>query len=239
MKRLNFFLLGFSILLIAKVVNAAPSNELTTPTDKFSYVIGLNMGKTFKKQNIQLNPNQVLRGLQDAMSATKPLLNKTQQQQIIAEYQTKIQKKEAKERAKEATQLKQVAIDNAQKGKMFLTENAKKIGVVTLPSGLQYKIVKKGSGATPTVNDKVTVNYEGKLLDGTIFDSSYKRNKPVSFAVNGVIKGWTEALQKMHPGAIWMLYIPAKLAYGEQGIPPLIPSNSTLIFKVELLSIEK
>ncbi len=238
MKCLNFFLVGLSILTVT-IINAAPSNELTTATDKFSSVIGLNMGKTFKQQDIQLNPNQVLKGLQDGMSGAKPLLDKAQQQQIVAEYQAKIQKREAQEHAQAVAKLKQQAIDNAQAGKTFLAENAKNPGVITLPSGLQYKVLTAGKGASPTANDKVTVNYEGKLLDGTIFDSSYKRKQPFTTDIANVIPGWRQALEKMHPGATWMLYVPAELAYGEQGDAPLIPPNSTLIFKINLMTVDK
>ena len=124
-------------------------------------------------------------------------------------------------------------------GQAFLAANQTKSGVVTLPSGLQYKVIKEGTGAKPTANDIVTVNYAGTLIDGTEFDSSYKRGEPISFPVNGVIAGWTEALQLMKEGSTWELYIPAQLAYGEQGAPPVIGPNQVLIFTVELLKIKK
>lgn len=124
-------------------------------------------------------------------------------------------------------------------GEAFLQTNKAKPGVVTLPDGLQYKVIKQGTGPTPTANDTVTVNYKGTLIDGTEFDSSYKRHEPASFPVNAVIPGWTEALQLMKVGAVWELYIPAALAYGERGAPPAIGPNQTLIFQVELLSINK
>lgn len=138
----------------------------------------------------------------------------------------------------EAAQMQKAAI-NQSKGKEFLSANQHKPGVVTLPSGLQYKIIKMGQGETPTKQDTVTVNYSGSLINGKEFDSSYKRGQPATFPVNGVISGWTEALQLMKVGSVWELYIPAKLAYGEQGAGSDIGPNETLIFKVELLKIEK
>jgi len=133
----------------------------------------------------------------------------------------------------------QIADKNTTAGAAFLAENKNKPGVVTLPDGLQYKIITAGHGPKPTLNDTVTVNYAGKLINGTEFDSSYKRGQPATFPVGGVIPGWVEALQLMNVGAVWELYIPASLAYGEQGAPPVIGPNETLIFKVELLAINK
>ena len=136
-------------------------------------------------------------------------------------------------------EMKAVAAKNLEDGEKFLTENKKQKGVVTLPSGLQYKIVKEGSGESPKATDTVTTNYRGKLIDGTEFDSSYTRGEPARFAVNAVIPGWTEALQLMKPGAQWVLYIPPKLAYGENGVGNLIGPNATLVFDVDLLSVDK
>lgn len=138
-----------------------------------------------------------------------------------------------------ANQPQSEATKNQAAGDAFLATNKKKPGVVTLSDGLQYKILNKGDGKSPTDTDTVTVNYEGKLIDGTEFDSSYKRGQPATFPVNGVIQGWTEALKLMKPGSTWMLFIPASLAYGEQGSPPAIGPNETLIFKVNLISINK
>jgi FKBP-type peptidyl-prolyl cis-trans isomerase FklB len=132
---------------------------------------------------------------------------------------------------------KMAAEKSRAEGEAFLAENAKKEGVVTLPSGLQYKILKDGAGASPQATDNVTVHYRGTLIDGTEFDSSHKRNQPATFRVSGVIRGWTEALQRMKPGAKWRLFIPAKLAYGERGTGSAIPPNSALIFEVELLKV--
>jgi len=231
MKRLIFLLVALLVTTLLVQANAATSNQLVTPTDKLSYVIGLNMGKTFKKEAIQVNPNQVIKGLQDGMSGAKPLLNEAQQTQIIQTYQKRVL-------AQEQAKVKQQGVVDAAAGTAFLAKNAKKLGIVTLPSGLQYKILKPGKGTPPGAKDKVTVNYEGTLINGKVFDSSYKRGQPVTFAVNGVIPGWTEALQKMRPGATWMLYIPANLAYGDQHVGS-IPANSVLIFKVNLIKVQK
>ena len=139
----------------------------------------------------------------------------------------------------EATRMQSIAITNKNEGEAFLNQNKTKPGVVTLPDGLQYKIIHEGNGESPTKNDSVTVDYAGTLIDGTEFDSSYKRGEPISFLVSGVIPGWTEALQLMKKGATWELYIPSALAYGQRGAPPAIGPNETLIFTVHLIDIEK
>jgi FKBP-type peptidyl-prolyl cis-trans isomerase len=204
---------------------------LKTETEKFSYIIGLNMGQNFKAQGETLDPALVARGLADANSDSKPLLSAQEQQKVISNVQQKIQQKQQKNIAVSADK-------NAEAQAAFLAKNKTKQGIITTASGLQYEVLKPGSGASPTASATVTVNYEGKLLDGTVFDSSYKRGQPATFAVNQVIPGWTEALQLMKPGAEYMLYIPANLAYGKNGIPGTIPPNSMLIFKVELISVK-
>ena len=241
MNRLFSLLVGLTAISMLAQANAATSNQLKTSTDKFSYLVGLNIGKTFKKQSIQVNPNQMLKGLQDGISGAKPLLDSTQQKQVMMQYQQKIQQQQQQQQqaAKEQTAEKQEAVTDAKAGKLFLQTNKAKKGIITTISGLQYKVLTAGKGTPPAATDKVTVNYEGTLVDGTIFDSSYKRGKPLTFAVDGVIRGWTEALEKMRPGATWMLYIPAKLAYGSRAMGKLIPPNSTLVFKVNLISVQK
>ena len=204
---------------------------LKTESEKFSYIIGLNMGQNFKAQGETLDPALVARGLTDANNGSKPLLNAQEQQKVISNVQQKIQQKQQQNVALSADK-------NAVAQAAFLAKNKTKQGVITTASGLQYEVIKPGSGASPSATATVTVNYEGKLLDGTVFDSSYKRGQPATFAVNQVIPGWTEALQLMKPGAEYMLYIPADLAYGKNGIPGTIPPNSMLIFKVELLSVK-
>lgn len=211
---------------------AATSNQLNTQTDKFSYVIGLNIGKNFKAQQVQVDPNQLMKGLQDGLTGAKPLLSKAQQTQVMQSYQQAMMKKAQ-------AQNQQALAKNLAAGKAFLAVNAKKPGVKTTSNGLQYKIIKAGKGQSPTGTDSVTVNYEGKTIDGTVFDSSYQRGQPTTFKLNQVIPGWTQALQMMKPGATWMIYIPANLAYGNVAMGAKIPAGSTLIFKVQLISVNK
>jgi FKBP-type peptidyl-prolyl cis-trans isomerase FklB len=158
--------------------------------------------------------------------------------QALEEYRDTMTAFEQKMKQKQVAQIKELSEKNKQEGEAFLAENRKKDAVITLPSGLQYKVIKKGSGKTPKATDTVTVNYMGSLINGTEFDSSYRRGQPASFKVNGVIRGWTEALQLMQEGAKWQLYIPSDLAYGERGAGRDIGPYSTLIFEVELISIE-
>lgn len=200
--------------------------------DKLSYTIGQNLGRSFKQQDIDLNMTNFVKGIEDALSDNKPLLSAQEMSKIMMEFQ--------KERfAKQATKRKEQAEDNLKKGQAFLEDNKKKEGVVVLPSGLQYKVVKEGTGKIPTAEDKVTTHYRGTLINGTEFDSSYSRGQPSSFPVKGVIKGWTEALQLMKEGSKWQLFVPASLAYGEQGVlGGKIGPNETLIFDIELISID-
>jgi FKBP-type peptidyl-prolyl cis-trans isomerase FklB len=201
-----------------------------TEKDKQSYAIGLNVGKSLHRDDIDVEPKFVLQGLQDALANGKVQLTDDQIKTVMTALQTQVRQK------MEAKRLAQVET-NKKEGAAFLAANAQKEGVVTLPSGLQYKILTPGTGPKPTATDSVVCNYRGSLLDKTEFDSSYKRGQPATFPVTGVIKGWTEALQLMPVGSKWQLYIPADLAYGERGQGPIGP-NSTLVFDVELLSIQ-
>src|ERR1700759_605953 len=202
---------------------------LSTEKDKQSYAIGLNVGKSLHRDDIDVDPKIVLQGLQDAMSDGKVLLTDDQIKTVMTDLQSQVrQKQEAKRLA--------MAETNKKDGAAFLAANASKEGVVTLPSGLQYKILSPGTGPKPTAGDMVVCNYKGTLLDGTEFDSSYKRGQPATFPVSGVIKGWTEALQLMPVGSKWQLFIPPSLAYGERAQGPIGP-NATLVFEVELMSI--
>ncbi len=210
----------------------ANAPELNSQSAKLSYTIGVEMGKNFKSQGVDVNPDLLVTGLKDSLAGKKLLLSSEQMQQTIQTFQKQVI-------AKRKAEFKAVAGKNAREGKAFLSTNAKKPGVKKLAGGLQYKIVKQGNGSSPTAKDTVTVNYEGKFIDGTVFDSSYKRGKPASFPVSEVIPGWQEALKHMKPGATWELYVPAKLAYGEQGMGSLIGPNETLIFKIHLISIDK
>ncbi len=199
-------------------------------TDKLSYSIGHNIGKSFKQQEIAINIEVFVKAIQDVMSDQKPILSEQEVKDVMLTF-----KKE--KFAKMAAERKQEGEKNLKEGKAFLEENANKEGVVTLTSGLQYKVITLGTGQKPKVTDKVTTHYSGTLIDGTEFDSSYKRNKPSTFPVKGVIAGWTEALQLMKEGAKWQLFIPSNLAYGERGSRGKIGSNATLIFDIELISI--
>ena len=216
----------------ATVVAATPKAEtLKTEVEKVSYIIGTQIAGTFKTQDIEVNLDSLMLGLKDAMEGKELALGQDEMQQVYTLFQQQMRAKQAAKQAKEAA-------ENLAAGTAFLEANKAKEGVKVLPSGLQYKVVTEGTGNTPTADDKVKTHYRGTLIDGTEFDSSYKRNKPAEFPVKGVIKGWTEALQLMKEGGKWELYIPANLAYGERGRPG-IPANSTLIYEIELLEILK
>lgn len=209
---------------------------LKTQKEKASYALGMNIGKTFKGQGVPVDPALVSRGLRDAMTGAKPLLSDDDAKAALTQLKTEMNAKmQAQQQAMQAKSQEEAA-GNKKLGEAFLSANKTKEGVVTLPSGLQYKILKEGTGPKPTASDTVTCNYKGTFIDGTEFDSSYKRGEPTSFSVGGVIKGWTEALQLMPVGSKWELFIPSDLAYGDPGRPGIAP-GSTLIFEVELLSI--
>jgi FKBP-type peptidyl-prolyl cis-trans isomerase len=210
---------------------AAPLT-LNTPKQKASYAIGMNIGKNLKRDSVDIDPAVLSRGLKDALAGNKLLLTDDEAKAALAALQMEV-------RAKEEGKMKAVALENKKTGEAFLTANKTKEGVVTLPSGLQYKIITAGTGPKPTADDTVLCHYRGTLVDNTEFDSSYKRKEPLKIPVGGVIKGWTEAIQLMPVGSKWQLFIPSDLAYGERGAPgsPIGP-NSTLIFEVELISIE-
>lgn len=204
---------------------------LTTTKDKFSYALGMGLGSTLRRQSVEVDPAVLVRGLKDALAGGKLALTEEEARAAVMEVQNQLrQKEEAKMKAESAA--------NQKEGEAFLAANKAKDGVVTLPSGLQYKVLQAGSGPKPAATDSVVCNYRGTLINGTEFDSSYKRGEPATFPVNGVIKGWTEALQLMPVGSKWQLFVPANLAYGERAPGPEIGPNSTLVFEVELLSIE-
>ena len=209
---------------------AAKPMVLTTEKDKQSYAIGLNIGKSLHRDGVDVEPKVFLQGLQDALAGGKVLLTDDEMKTVMTDLQKDLQQKQAEKR--------QALIESNKKdGAAFLAANATKPGVVTLPSGLQYKVLVAGTGPKPSATDSVVCNYRGTLLDNTEFDSSYKRGQPATFPVSGVIKGWTEALQLMPVGSKWQLFIPSDLAYGERGQGPIGP-NATLVFEVELLSIK-
>src|SRR5260370_40119092 len=214
---------------------SAAARALTTRKQKVSYALGMNigagLGANLKKQSVEVDSNLVSQGLKDTMSGGKTRLTQEEAQAVLKEVQTEVQKQQQEK-------MKETADKNKAEGEAFLAVNKSKDGVVTLPSGLQYKILTAGTGPKPTASDSVVCNYRGTLINGTEFDSSYKSGKPATFGVGQVIKGWTEALQLMPVGSKWQLYIPSSLAYGERGGPGgAVGPNEALIFEVELLSI--
>lgn len=204
---------------------------LPTKKDQVSYAIGMNVGKGLHRESIDVDPNVILQGLKDAMANGKLLMTDEQATQTLSQLQAEVREREEAKRKTEA-------VDNQKAGEAFLAANKTKPGVIALPSGLQYKVIKQGTGPKPTIADTVTCNYKGTLIDGKEFDSSYKRGEPATFPVRGVIKGWTEALQLMPVGSKFELYLPPDLAYGEHGAGADIGPNETLIFEVELMSIK-
>jgi FKBP-type peptidyl-prolyl cis-trans isomerase FklB len=204
---------------------------LKTQKDKVSYALGMNLGTNLHKQSVEVDPAIVLRGLKDALAAGKTLLTEDEVRAALTQLQAEV-------RNKQQEIMKQAGEANRKEGQEFLAANKAKEGIVTLPSGLEYKILTEGTGPKPAATDSVSCNYRGTLLNGKEFDSSYKRGQPATFPVNGVIKGWTEALQLMPVGSKWQLFIPSELAYGDRGAGPDIGPGSTLIFEVELLSIQ-
>jgi len=215
-----------SMLVALCVVQQAVSQELKTPKDSLSYAVGVLLAKVLVSQGVaDVNLDLVHQGMQAALNDEPTLFSANEANQIVQDYAVAQQ-----QRLLEA---------NKAAGEQFLAENAKRPGVVTLPSGLQYEVIKEGDGPSPTEDDEVTVHYHGTLIDGTVFDSSVERGEPATFPVSGVIPGWVEALQLMKVGSKWKLYIPAELAYGERGAGGAIGPNEVLIFEVELLGIEK
>jgi FKBP-type peptidyl-prolyl cis-trans isomerase FklB len=215
----------------APTAKSAAAPPLLTQKDKFSYALGMNLGATLHRQSVPVDPNILARGLRDALAGGKTQLTEEQAKATLMEVQTEMRKKQQE-------QMQQAGEANKKDGEAFLAANKSKDGVVTLPSGLQYKILTQGTGPKPAASDSVVCNYRGTLIDGTEFDSSYKRGEPATFPVSGVIKGWTEALQLMPVGSKWQLFVPSDLAYGDRAPGPEIGPGSTLIFEVELLSIQ-
>ncbi len=208
---------------------AAPT--LKTDREKAAYAIGANIGRSMKKEGVDLDPALIARGIKDGLSSGKLLLTDEQAQAALVAFSGEMKKKQAME-------MEALGAVNQKQGDAFLAANKTKPGVVTLPSGLQYKVITAGSGPKPSAEDTIKCNYRGTLINGTEFDSSAKHGGPADIPVGRVIKGWTEALQLMPVGSKWELYVPASLAYGNQAAGPDIGPNSTLVFEVELLSIE-
>ena len=210
---------------------ATPNPNFKSDKERQSYAVGMNIGESLHRQPVDLDTTALMQGLKDSMSGGKMLLTDDEAKTALTELTQQV-------RAKQEEKVKQAAENNKKEGEAFLAANKTKPGVVTTPSGLQYKILTEGKGPKPTAADKVSCNYKGTLINGTEFDSSYKRGQPAIFPVGQVIKGWTEALQLMPVGSKWQLFIPADLAYGDRGAGSDIGPGATLIFEVELLSIE-
>jgi FKBP-type peptidyl-prolyl cis-trans isomerase FklB len=227
MKSLRYLLAGAAFAM-AVDIPAADEKPLASQKEKASYGVGMNVGKRFKTDLVDLDLDAFYRGFKDALAGAKPAVSEAELEQALATLASDVNRK-SEERA----------VANKKAGDEFLAKNKTAKDVKTTESGLQYIVIKDGTGPSPKATDTVKVHYKGTLLDGTEFDSSYDDNKPVTFPVNQVIKGWTEALQKMKVGSKWKVFIPSDLAYGEQGQPPVIPPASMLTFEIELLGIEK
>ncbi|MBI3778120.1 MAG: FKBP-type peptidyl-prolyl cis-trans isomerase [Gammaproteobacteria bacterium] len=221
------FLLGLVAVSLSVSAFAKDAGEFKTDKQKFSYTVGFQLGQNLKRQNLDIDPKIVAQGMQSALSGTTPKLTPDQMRASVEAYQKKEQEK-----------TEALAKKNLETGQAFLEANKKKEGVVTLPSGLQYKVITEGKGKQPKSTDTVVAHYRGTLIDGTEFDSSYKRNEPATFPVEGVIKGWQETLPLMKEGAKWQVYIPSDLGYGARGAGNAIGPNQVLIFDIELLSVK-
>ncbi len=225
-------IMGLAISSTVGATDAASATLLTSEMDKLSYSIGADLGKNFKNQGIEINPAAMAKGLEDGASNKTLLLTDQQMQDVLNQFQKELM-------AKRNAAFVKKSEENKNKGEAFLKENKTKEGVISLPSGLQYKILEIGKGDKPGKDDTVTVDYTGTLVDGTVFDSSEKAGKPATFQVSGVIPGWTEALQLMPAGSTWEIYVPDNLAYGPRSVGGSIGPNETLIFKVHLISVKK
>ncbi|MBI2786453.1 MAG: FKBP-type peptidyl-prolyl cis-trans isomerase [Legionella longbeachae] len=219
-------------LAMSTAMAATDANSLVTDKDKLSYSIGADLGKNFKNQGIDINPDALAKGMQDGMSGAQLILTEQQMKDVLNKFQKDLM-------AKRSTEFNKKADENKSKGDAYLSTNKSKPGVVVLPSGLQYKVIDTGSGNKPGKSDTVTVEYTGTLIDGTVFDSTEKNGKPATFQVSQVIPGWTEALQLMPAGSTWEVYVPSDLAYGARSVGGPIGPNETLIFKIHLISVKK
>ena len=219
------------VVALSGAAFAADAPKLKGDKEKLSYSIGMDIGGNLKRGSVDVDPDLLVRGLKDSYGGGKTVLSEDEARKTIATYQKARTAKQAEAKVK-------LSEKNKADGEKFLAENAKKKGVKSLPSGLQYMEITPGKGKSPKASDTVTVHYKGTLIDGTEFDSSYKRGQPATFPVSGVIPGWIEALQLMKEGAKWRLFIPSNLAYGERGAGRDIGPNATLIFEVELISVK-
>ncbi len=218
-------------LMLGSTHTLVLANELETPEDRLSYTIGMDIGQSLGEQDMTLDVDLLVAGLRAAYAGEETLLT---QEEALAEREAFMQRRQAEM----AEAMSREAEANLAEGQAFLAQNAENEGVQVTDSGLQYRVIEPGDGAQPVATDRVTVHYRGTLINGTEFDSSYARNQPATFALNQVIPGWTEGVQLMREGATYQFFIPAELAYGAEGRPGPIGPNATLIFDVELLSVE-
>ena len=219
------------VVALSGAALAADAPEVKSDKEVFSYSLGMNLGGNLKRESVEVDTELLVRGFKDGYGGGKTILTEEEARKSIMDFQKA-------QMAKKAETMKKLSEKNKADGEKFLAANAKKEGVKSLPSGLQYKVIAPGKGKSPKPSDTVTTQYKGTLIDGTEFDSSYKRGEPATFPVSGVIAGWTEALQLMKEGAKWQLFLPPNLAYGERGAGAVIGPNATLIFEVELISVK-
>jgi len=250
-RNLPFRLMAGRALILTLTLPAFSSDERVTAAvqdataiksqrEKRSYALGVEVGKDFRKKSVDVDPDLFLKGLADTLAGRATLLTEVEIRLILAELQAELKRRQSASEAEKVLAASQLAEKNKSDGAAFLAANKAREGVVALESGLQYKILKAGDGRKPTADDTVVCQYRGTFLDGTEFDSSYKRNRPVIFPLKSVINGWAEGLQLMPVGSNWQIFIPSDLAYGERGQPKSqIPPNATLVFEVELVSIQE
>jgi FKBP-type peptidyl-prolyl cis-trans isomerase len=230
MKTLAIAALGAVVLGCGQ--QAGPGNsKLATQEDSVSYIVGFNMGKNLKQQSIPVNPAIIYQGMQQGFTGGTSVMPDSTMQAVMMGFQVKMM---GMQRQKDST----AGIENEKAGQAFLADNKSKAGVKTTPSGIQYRIVKEGTGPRPKATSTVTVKYTGKLLNGEVFDASDRHGGTATFRLNEVIPGWTESLQLMNTGSVYQFWIPGQLAYGPQGSPPNIGPNATLDFEIELLKVE-
>ena len=230
--KLKLSILLAALVLASIVSQAAAQETYTEKKDRVGYSIGLNMGRDFAQRELEVGIDAFVQGLKDGLAGAEAKMSDEERQKALVELGQEM-------KAKQEAKMKAETEKNRKEGQEFLAANAKKEGVKVVESGLQYKVLQEGQGESPGPEDTVTVNYKGSVIDGTVFDSTEKRGQPATFALNQVIKGWSEALQLMKPGAKWMIYLPADLAYGDRGAGPVIGPGKTLIFEVELISVAK
>jgi FKBP-type peptidyl-prolyl cis-trans isomerase FklB len=227
-----FMLLCVLVLATPRLFAAEPASALETQKDRESYSIGYEVGLSMKTDGVEVDFDRLTQGLQDAINSREPRLTTDEMRKLIVDLKKK-------SREVQMRKLQEQALKNAQESEKFLEENKKKDGVKTTESGLQYRVLKEGSGVIPKPEDFVKVNYRGAFIDGKEFDSSYKKGEPIRIQADAVIKGWTEALQMMKAGSKWKIFVPPDLAYGRSGMPGRIPPDKVLVFDMELLSVEK